>query len=71
MTATVQLSEEEIRDLCDLTHADDAEGAVRSALEEYCRYARRMRLKELSGDIAMEDNWRQLEAVESDEDRTR
>jgi hypothetical protein len=65
MTATVQLTEEEIKDLCDLTRIDNAEGAVRSALDEYRRYARRMRLKELFGQVMMEDNWRELDAAET------
>jgi hypothetical protein len=37
MTATVQLTEEEIKDLCDLTRTDNADRAVRSALDEYRR----------------------------------
>jgi len=71
MTATVQLSEEEIRDLCDLTQRTSADAAVRSALDEYRRYARRMRLKELSGKVTVEENWRKLESAETDEDRPR
>ena len=69
MIATVQLTGEEIKDLCDLTRMDSAEGAVRSALDEYRRYARRMRLKELSGQVRMEENWRDLEAAETDANR--
>ena len=71
MTATIDLNDEEIRDLRDLTQVQDAVGAVRSALEEYRRYARRMRLKELSGQVAMDDNWRALEAAETNEPRPR
>jgi hypothetical protein len=71
MTATVQLTEEELKDLCDLTRMDSAEGAVRSALDEYRRYARRMRLKELSGLMTMEENWHDLEAAETDAHRPR
>ncbi len=44
----------------------DAEGAVRSAIGEFRRYARRMRLKELSGEVMMEDNWRVMEDSETD-----
>ena len=66
MTATVQLTDEEVKDLCDLTRTDSAEGAVRSALDEYRRYARRMRLKELSGQTLMEENWRELETAETE-----
>lgn len=69
MTATVQLTVEEIKDLCDLTGTDSAEGAVRSALDEYRRYARRMRLKEVSGQLTIMENWGELEAAETDENR--
>lgn len=66
MTATINLSEDELKDLRELTRVGDAAGAVRSALDEYRRYARRMRLKELSGQVVMDDNWRALEAAETD-----
>ncbi len=66
MTAQVHLTDEEWNELRELTHIADAEGAVRSALTEYRRYARRMRLKELSGQVTMEDNWRVMEDTETD-----
>jgi hypothetical protein len=66
MIATVQLTDEEIHELRELTHREDIESAVRSALNEYRRYARRMRLKEASGQVEMKDNWRSLEASETD-----
>ena len=69
MTATIHLNDEELKDLRDLTHIDDVTGAIRSALDEYRRYARRMLLKELSGQVAMDDNWRALEAAETDAPR--
>ena len=69
MTAQVHLTDEEWNDLRELTHIADAEGAVHSALAEYRRYARRLRLKELSGQVTMEDNWRVMEDAETDESR--
>jgi hypothetical protein len=69
MTATINLNDEELKDLRDLTHIEDAASAIRSALDEYRRYARRMLLKELSGQLAMDDNWRALEAAETDAPR--
>ena len=71
MTATINLNDDEVKDLRDLTRISDLAGAVRCALEEYRRYARRMRLKESSGQIAMDDNWRCLEAAEMDGPRSR
>lgn len=71
MTATVHLTDEELNDLRELTHADSAEGAVRTALDEYRRYARRMRLKEMSGQVTMQENWRVMEDAETDASRSR
>jgi len=65
MTAQVHLSDEELNDLRELTQVADAEGAVRSALTEYRRYARRMKLKEISGQVMMQDNWRVVEDAET------
>jgi len=65
MTAQVHLSDEELNDLRELTQVADAEGAVRSALTEYRRYARRMKLKEISGQVMMQDNWRVMEDAET------
>ena len=64
MTATVELTEAELAELRDLTRAADAQTAVHSALDEFRRYAPRMRLKELSGQVAVDDNWRAPEAAE-------
>ncbi len=66
MPAQVLLTDEELNELRELTHVNDAEGAVRSALSEYRRYARRMLLKELSGQVTMQDNWRMMEDAEKD-----
>jgi len=66
MIATINLNDDEVKDLRDLTQVGDVAGAVRRALDEYRRYARRMRLKEISGQVAMDDNWPSLEAAETD-----
>ena len=66
MTATISLNDDEVKDLRELTQVSDMAGALRCALDEYRRYARRMRLKEISGQIAMDDNRRSLEAAETD-----
>ena len=42
--------------------------AVRTAMAEYVRYVRRVRLKELSGRVMMDDNWTELEQAETKED---
>ena len=66
MTATINLNDDEVKDLRDLTQVSEVAGALRCALDEYRRYARRMRLKDFSGNVTMDDNWRALEAAETD-----
>jgi hypothetical protein len=69
MSTTVQLSEEELADLKELTKQDDPVAAVRAAMQDYVRYARRMQLKQLSGRVHIQDNWQQLEAAELEAQR--
>ena len=64
MSTTIDLSEQELVELRSFTNESDPATAVRVAMREYLRFARRMRLKELSGKVTMEDNWRELEAAE-------
>lgn len=64
MPTVVDLTEQELTDLKDLTRQMDAAAAIRLAMTEYLRFARRMRLKELSGEVQMEENWQSLEASE-------
>ena len=64
MVTSIELSEQELADLRDLTEQNDSGQAIRVAMRDYIRYARRMRLKQLSGQVEMIDNWRQLEESE-------
>ncbi|MBC8876307.1 MAG: hypothetical protein H8E44_43320 [Planctomycetes bacterium] len=64
MSTVVELTEQELTELKTLTNEADAALAVRSAMTEYLRFARRMRLKELSGQVKMEENWQSLEEAE-------
>ena len=61
MVTSIELSEQELAELRDLTEQSDSMEAIRVAMRDYIRYARRMRLKQLSGQVEMIDNWRQLE----------
>ena len=63
MVTSIELTEQELADLKELTNQSDAVDAVRAAMRDYIRYARRMRLKELSG-REMIDNWQQIEQAE-------
>jgi metal-responsive CopG/Arc/MetJ family transcriptional regulator len=64
MVTSIELSEQELAELRDLTEQSDSTEAIRVAMRDYIRYARRMRLKQLSGQVEMVDNWRQLEESE-------
>jgi len=64
MTATVNLTPEEIAEIQALTKESDVGEAIRAAMVEYVRYARRQELKTLSGRVEMQDNWRELEEAE-------
>ena len=64
MVTSIGLSEQELAELRDLTEQSDSMEAIRVAMRDYIRYARRMRLKQLSGQVEMTDNWRQLEDSE-------
>lgn len=64
MPTIVDLTDQELADLKAFTRQADGPAAVRSAMAEYLRHARRMELKTLSGQVNMEDNWQSLEAAE-------
>lgn len=67
MTTAIGLTDQEIAELKSFTNQPDAAAAVRWATSEYLRFARRKRLKGLSGQVQMDDNWRGLEDVEMKE----
>jgi metal-responsive CopG/Arc/MetJ family transcriptional regulator len=64
MLTSIELSEEELAELRELTEQNDSTEAIRVAMRDYIRYARRLRLKQLSGQVLMIDNWCQLEQAE-------
>jgi hypothetical protein len=64
MPTTIDLTEQELAEIKALTKQTEDEAALRSAMFEYLRHARRMRLKTLSGQVSMDDNWQSLEALE-------
>jgi hypothetical protein len=64
MVTSIELSEQELADLRDLTEQSDSTKAIQAAMRDYIRYARRMRLKQLSGQVEMIDNWMELEQSE-------
>jgi hypothetical protein len=64
MPTIIDISDQELAELKAFTKEAEPTAAVRSAMTEYLRLARRLQLKSLSGQIAMDDNWQALEAAE-------
>jgi hypothetical protein len=67
MSTMIDLTDDELEELKALTQLPDAVSAVRFAATEYLRFAKRQRLKELSGRVEMEENWQDLEEAEMKE----
>ena len=67
MTTTIDLADDELAELRDITQENDPAAAAHTAIREYLRHARRTRLIELSDVVEMEANWQQLEALELSE----
>jgi len=66
MTTVLELPDEELKELQKLTRKKDVAAAVRVAMREYIRYAKRMQLKKLAGKVTMRENWAELEKLELD-----
>ena len=64
MSTTVDLTEQELAELKAFTNEAEPKAAIRAAMAEYLRFARRQQLKTLSGQVEMEDNWQALEEAE-------
>lgn len=64
MTTTIELNEQELRDVCEATQQADAVIAIQTAAREYVRYWKRQRLKTLAGAVEMDESWRQMDAAE-------
>ncbi len=64
MSISVELSNEELADLQNLTQQSDGAEAIRQAVREYVRMIRLRELIAVSGQIEFDDNWQELEAAE-------
>jgi hypothetical protein len=64
MSTVVELTEDELAELKALTKESDDSTAIRFAMTEYLRHARRMQLKAMSGEVTMDENWQALEESE-------
>lgn len=64
MSIAVELSEQELTEIKQATNLQDEVLAVKSAMSEYLRHLRRLKIKNLSGKVEMMENWQELEANE-------
>ena len=64
MSISVELSNEDLADLQNLTQQSDGAEAIRHAVREYVRMIRLRELIAVSGQIEFDDNWQELEAAE-------
>lgn len=65
MPITIDLPQEELLEMREITKAaDDAAGVV-AAAREFVRWSRLRELKAASGNVDFEENWQQLEANEA------
>ena len=64
MTTSIQLSDMEERELCEVTRKTDVAAAVRTAVSEHIRFVRRQQLMDLAGKIEMTEAWRDMDAAE-------
>ena len=64
MSVTLDLTQEEITQLKDITKEPNDARAVALAAREFLRRSRLQELKQASGRVDFVNNWRQLEAAE-------
>jgi len=64
MSTEINLTARELAELKELTKESNPAAALRLALKEYIRFAKRQRLKELAGAVTMTNNWQELEERE-------
>lgn len=64
MSIAVELTELELNEIKRATNQQDDVLAIQTAMAEFLRHQRRMRVKDLTGKVEMVDNWQELEATE-------
>ena len=64
MRTTINIDDDLFMDLMRLSGARTKTEAVRTALTEFVRNRRKQQLLALRGNLAIEDNWRTLRALE-------
>ena len=64
MRTTLDLSDDLIRELMDITDARTKTSAIEEAIREFIRRKNIEKLRNLSGNIQLADNWRELREIE-------
>lgn len=67
MRITLNLKDDIIKQVMQLTRAKNKSQAVNQVLESYIREKRLQKLLELKGKLHLEDNWQKLREMELDE----
>jgi hypothetical protein len=64
MRTTLTIDDVQVQDLMQATGQRSAVSAIRQALDDYLLQARKKKVLALRGQIQIEDNWRDLRALE-------
>ena len=64
MRTTLTIDDVQAEDLMQATGQTSAVAAIRQALEDYLQQARKKKILALRGQVQVEDNWRDLRALE-------
>lgn len=67
MRTTLDLEEDLLQQLLEISKARTKSRAVNLAIADYVRRQKRQQLKKLSGRLRLEENWRALRELELDE----
>ena len=68
MRTTLSIDDGQVQELMRCTGQSSPVSAIRHALDDYLRQSRKRKVLALRGQIQMDDNWRQLRALEVDRD---
>jgi Arc/MetJ family transcription regulator len=67
MSITIDLTNQELTDIKQITKLEDDAEAVGKAVREFLRLSRLRDLKAVSGKVEWDDTWQELEALELSE----
>jgi len=67
MRTTININDEVLKQVVELTGAKNMSQAVNEVLEMFVREKRKQKLFELKGKLKLEENWKKLREMEIDE----